>query len=93
MFRHFISFLKDMLHLYTCDTQPTLPDFRTKPASPVPPGLYCGVSINNWYMTMTMPGGNRYNDSELSYTFWHKTHSNLSKTVSVARLGGSIYNS
>ena len=33
-----IEILRDMLYLlYTCDTQPTLPDFRKKPAIPVPP--------------------------------------------------------
>ena len=37
IFQHFIAVLRDMIYLYTCDTRPTLPDFRTKPASPVPP--------------------------------------------------------
>ena len=41
--RHRDTILRDMLYQYMCDTQPALPNFRTKLASPVPPG-----QLNSW---------------------------------------------
>ena len=71
-----------MLYQYTCDTQPTLPNFRTKPASPVPPGF--GTDTRHQRLFLGMTHESNQIQSTHSDRAWTESDTNPSKLMCVS---------